>query len=312
MTGMGPPVAERARTVLSRATSADVGWLGRDAGPSIETVVATRVQILDGRRNRGGQPVTVEIAEAAPLAVRERILARLRVSGQAFTDPEYATVLGIVPGAVSLEEAGVVVPVNVSEFLSAGIRPVGMLRGGPAEPSRRSTLRFRRHIDVPGGGPTSVWRCAHMAPAARSARDRRSCGVRPAPPRCAPVLSCCGSNAGRGQVATSRAGLGGHAPTSSMPDPWSHVGLTTRPRRSRRVGSGDVVADLIRVAPAVDVICSAVADEQGAKGDFFESGIVGWIRLTASGAASDGPVSAGMDAEQVPADDSACRDQSEQ
>lgn len=124
MTEMGPPVAERARTVLFRATSADVGWLGRDAGPSIETVVATRVQLLDGRRHRGGQPVTVEIAEAAPPAVRERILARLRVSGQAFTDPEYATVLAIVPGAVSLEEAGVVVPVNVSEFLSAESDPL--------------------------------------------------------------------------------------------------------------------------------------------------------------------------------------------
>lgn len=227
--------------------------------------------------------MTVEIAVAAPLAVREPILARLRVSGLAFHGSRVRHGPRDRSGGGQSGRGRCRCSRQRERVPLRRIRPVGMLRGGPAEPSRRSTLRFRRHIDVPGGGPTSVWRCAHMAPADRSARDRPSSGVRPAPPRCAPALSCSGSNAGRGQVATSGAGLGGHAPTSRMPDPWSHVGLTTMPRRSRRVGSGDVVAELIRVAPAVDLICSAVADEQGVQGDFFESGVVGWIRLTRSG-----------------------------
>lgn len=121
---VGPPVSERARTVLSRATSAEVGWLGREPGPTSETVVATRVKLLDGQGNGVGRPVTVEIAEAAPLPVRERILTRLSVSGQAFTDPADATVLQLAPSAVSMEEAGVVVPVNVTEFLTVEPDPL--------------------------------------------------------------------------------------------------------------------------------------------------------------------------------------------
>jgi hypothetical protein len=119
-----PPVPERARTVVSRATSEQVEWLDRNQGPSNGTFVASRVRFLDSQGTHVGRPVTVEIAEAAPLPVRERILSRLRLSGRAFPDPEDATLLQLVPSAITLEEAGVVVPVNLTEFLTVEPDPL--------------------------------------------------------------------------------------------------------------------------------------------------------------------------------------------
>jgi hypothetical protein len=73
--------------------------------------------------------VTVEIADAAPLPVRDRILSRLRISGRAVIDPEDATVLKVVPSAVSLEEGGVVVPVDLAEFLTVEPDPLACEEG---------------------------------------------------------------------------------------------------------------------------------------------------------------------------------------
>lgn len=121
---MGPPVPERARTVLSRASSGQVEWLDQDPGSPSATFVASRLSFLESRGNRVGRPVTVEIAEAAPVPVRERILSQLRLSGQALPDPEDPTVLQLVPSAITLEEAGSVVPVSVPEFFSAEPDPL--------------------------------------------------------------------------------------------------------------------------------------------------------------------------------------------
>jgi hypothetical protein len=121
---MGPPFPERGRTVLLRATSAQVDWRDRGPGPSSDTFVASRVSFLDRQGSRAGRPVTVEIAEAAPLPVRERILTRLRLSGRAVSDPEDATVLQLVPSAITLEEAGNVVPINVTAFLTVEPGPL--------------------------------------------------------------------------------------------------------------------------------------------------------------------------------------------
>jgi len=118
MTGSeGPPVPERAKTVLSRATSAHVQWLDGDARTQRTTWVSG-LHLVEGQA-RLGRPVSVEIAEAAPLPVRERVLRRLRVSGWAAPDPEDETVLQLVPSAITLEEAGVIGPVDVAEFLGA-------------------------------------------------------------------------------------------------------------------------------------------------------------------------------------------------
>lgn len=118
MTGLiGPSVPERARTVLARATSAHVLWPDRHRGPGWATYVA-RLEVVDGEGS-AGRRVAVEIADAAALPVRERILSRLRITGRATPGPEDATVLRLVPSAVSIEEAGVVTPVDLAAFLTA-------------------------------------------------------------------------------------------------------------------------------------------------------------------------------------------------
>jgi hypothetical protein len=120
---MEPTVPERARTVLSRATSAQVEWLDRSPGPN-HASGASRLEVVEGQQNSAGRRVTVEIADAAALPVRERILSRLRVSGRAALDPGDATVLRLAPSAVSMEEAGAVVAVNLAEFLTVDPDPL--------------------------------------------------------------------------------------------------------------------------------------------------------------------------------------------
>lgn len=129
MTGaMGPPVPERARTMLARASSAQVVWLDANAEP-VRSLCASRLAVVEDLPSRAGRPVMVEVAEAAPLSVRERILSRLRVRGRAVIDPEDATVLNVVSSAVSLEEGGVVVPVDLAELLVVEAGPLGLCGG---------------------------------------------------------------------------------------------------------------------------------------------------------------------------------------
>lgn len=127
--GMGPPAAERARTILSRATSADIGWLDREPEPSLESVAARRLNLRRTLGSGSTRLVTVEIAEAAPLPVRDRILTRLHLSGHVQTHPEGSAVLDIVPVVVSMEEGGVAIPITLSEFLLAEPDPLAGCEG---------------------------------------------------------------------------------------------------------------------------------------------------------------------------------------
>lgn len=129
MTGaMGPAVPEQARTVLARAISAQVVWRDADAEPA-RASCAARLAVVEDLPGNAGRPVTVEIADAAPLPVRDRILSRLRISGRAAIDPEDATVLRVVPSTVSLEEGGVVAPVDLAEFLTVEPAPMACEEG---------------------------------------------------------------------------------------------------------------------------------------------------------------------------------------
>jgi hypothetical protein len=110
-----PSAAERAMTVLARATSAEVRWPGQGE----QTVTARHLRVVDGPGRANGRPATVELAEAAPLPVRDRVLTRVRMSGQAWPDPGDATVLRLAPSAITVEEAGVVAAVRVADLLAA-------------------------------------------------------------------------------------------------------------------------------------------------------------------------------------------------
>lgn len=125
---MGPTAPERARTVLARAISAQVVWLDGDAGPS-RSHCSVRLAVVTHLPDGAGRPATAEIADAAPLPVRDRILSRLRISGRACIDPEHTTGLRVVPSAVSLDEGGVVVQVDPAEFAAVEPDPVACEAG---------------------------------------------------------------------------------------------------------------------------------------------------------------------------------------
>lgn len=83
------------------------------------------------------------------------------------------------------------------------------------------------------------------------------------------------------------------------------------PRRSRRGCPGHLVSELVRVAPAVDVICSAVAEEYGPT-PVSESADAGPIGSTPPQKRRPGQQSTGVDTAQVPADYPSRRDQPKQ
>ena len=87
---MGPAVPEQARNVLARAISAQVVWRDADAEPT-RSLCASRLAVVEDLPGNAGPPVTVEIADAAPLPVPDRIFSRARISGRAVIDPEDAT-----------------------------------------------------------------------------------------------------------------------------------------------------------------------------------------------------------------------------
>jgi hypothetical protein len=83
------------------------------------------------------------------------------------------------------------------------------------------------------------------------------------------------------------------------------------PRRSRRGCPGHLLAELVRVAPAVDVICSAVADKYGPT-PVSESADAGPIGSTPPEKRRPGKRSSGVNTAQVPAHYPSRRDQSKQ
>lgn len=104
----------RARDVLARASSAHVTWLdqparpsGRIAGVVIDTTLASA---------KGLAPCTVELADPAPLPVRDRIRARVRVNGTAAFDVHTEGLLRIHPYAVELEVEGRRMPIDAAEL----------------------------------------------------------------------------------------------------------------------------------------------------------------------------------------------------
>ena len=81
----GPSPAERARTILTRTASADVSGPDAPGEWSLRRLVLCPDPVP---ADRAGRPVEVEVADAAPLAVRERIRGRVRFAGSAVEEPD--------------------------------------------------------------------------------------------------------------------------------------------------------------------------------------------------------------------------------
>ncbi len=128
-----PAPAEKARSVLAAALGAEVRW----GDPSTEEPLRTtaRELVFVGRpppsRPDPRRTVFVEVADAAPLPVRDRIRARVRVIGQAEDElPTEPGVLHIRPAVVLLDEGQVTTPVPLADFLSAEPDPIATTEAG--------------------------------------------------------------------------------------------------------------------------------------------------------------------------------------
>lgn len=123
----GPTAAERARTVLARAASAQVTWLDPGgAAESRRTRPASRFRLDEATRGAlaSARRATVEVAEAAGLPVRERILTVVRVMGPATPDGHDPTLLWLRPSAVQVEASGTVTEVDLADFHRAEPDPL--------------------------------------------------------------------------------------------------------------------------------------------------------------------------------------------
>lgn len=79
---MPPAPAERVRTILERAATAQLTWLDPGPGEPMAADVVAGVELVE-QDPRVCRPVLIEVADAAPLPVPDRIRARVRLHGYA-------------------------------------------------------------------------------------------------------------------------------------------------------------------------------------------------------------------------------------
>lgn len=113
--------AEVARSVLARASSAELTWLDGDAVRPGGTVAG--VVLDDGDRAPAG-PATVEIADPAPLAVRDRIRSRVRLHGYAALDEQRTATVRMRIQGVELEHGGQTTWLSAGQLRAARIDPL--------------------------------------------------------------------------------------------------------------------------------------------------------------------------------------------
>lgn len=121
----GRSAAEHARDILERSASAHVVWLdarGRCSGriPGV---------VIDPYADEAATRAVVEIADAAPLPLRDRIRARLRIHGHAEFDEGRDGLLRIRPLAISLEVDGKDIPISANDLATAELDPFAEVEG---------------------------------------------------------------------------------------------------------------------------------------------------------------------------------------
>jgi hypothetical protein len=109
---------ERARTILACSTSALVTGGGTGPGALLRELSAEMVVLCTDPVARGlsAVPVEVEVADASPLATRERIRGRVRIAGRAVCAAG-CDALHVHPSRVTLTDGGEPVDVDVADLV---------------------------------------------------------------------------------------------------------------------------------------------------------------------------------------------------
>ena len=120
-----PTPGERARTILACSPSALVTGAG-PGGRGLPRELSARTMVLCTDPVTPGAsavPVQVEVADASPLATRERIRARVRIAGRAVST-EGCDALHVHPRRVTLADGGEQLDVDVADLVAARPDPL--------------------------------------------------------------------------------------------------------------------------------------------------------------------------------------------
>lgn len=117
----------QARSVLARATSGHATWLDPEYAERHDSLV-TAIYLDHPEQPASGHrsPVMLEIADPAPVPVRDRVRATVRVYGDAARSGEDAHGLRIQPGSVHLETGGRTLTLNPVDLWLAEPDPLAL------------------------------------------------------------------------------------------------------------------------------------------------------------------------------------------
>lgn len=154
-------VTARARSVLARMTSGHAHWPASAHADGQDSLV-TSVHLDQPERPRCAHrsPVVLEIPDPAPVAVRDRIRARVRLRGAAVRMRGEAHGINIQPTAVHFETDGATIELD----------PVDLWRAEP-DPLALAEATLLGHLD--GCHPETMTRLARLVPDEIRAHARR-------------------------------------------------------------------------------------------------------------------------------------------
>lgn len=124
-------VTTQARSVLARATSGHARWLDPDTADRYDSLVTT-IYLDHPERPVSGHrcPVVLEISDPAPVPVRDRVRARVRLFGDAARSSERAHGIHIQPVSVHFEAGGDTVALNPVDLWQAEPDPLALAEAG--------------------------------------------------------------------------------------------------------------------------------------------------------------------------------------
>lgn len=155
--------ARRVHDVLARSSSAHVTWLDDPALPD-GRVAGVELLATGSAACPHTQPVVVEVADPAPLPVRERIRARVRIHGHAAFASDEHTVLQVRPLALELERGDERTTVDLDLLAATTADPFALVEaamlahlvtGHPAELGAMRRL-LPAHLQTAGATPLAL------------------------------------------------------------------------------------------------------------------------------------------------------------
>jgi hypothetical protein len=140
----------QARSVLARATSAHASWLDPESTERNGSLVTAIYLDHPGRPTSGHRsPVVLEIADPAPVPVRDRVRAAVRLYGDAARSGEAVHEVRIQPVSVQLETGGTTVTLNPVDLWLAEPDPLALAE---AELLGHLDVRLTFRVDVTDPG----------------------------------------------------------------------------------------------------------------------------------------------------------------